>query len=281
MTHPPSPFASYQKGKSEGRILLVLAGLMLGGTAFMLGKTWYENRSATKPAVSDESDLTALRFMSTENILDRIKRGEDMRIVDIRPRAEYERLHLIDSEWIGLAEIATYSAPPGQLVVIVTGEENPNNQLLEINSRFTAKQMSFAFLEGGIRQWIAKGGNVIAVSDPNSYIDRTKVTVIAPEKVIELLQSLVRSTIIDVRGETDFRRSHIPGAINIPLARLEKERKSIPGYGSLFVYGATEDDTFQAGTRLFDMGFIGLRIITGGFAAWNKQGLPTEPSNEP
>jgi rhodanese-related sulfurtransferase len=47
------------------------------------------------------------------------------------------------------------------------------------------------------------------------------------------------------------------------------------------VYGATEDDTFQAGTRLFDMGFIGLRTITGGFAAWNKQGLPTEPSHQP
>jgi rhodanese-related sulfurtransferase len=254
---------------------------MLGGTAFMLGKTWYENRSAAKPAVNEESDLTALRFISTENILDRIKRSEDMHIVDIRPRAEYERLHLIDSEWIGLAEIATYNAPTGQLVVIVTGEENSHDQLREINERFTAKQMSFAFLEGGIRQWIAQGGNVIAVSDPNSYIDRTKVTMIAPEKVIELLQSLVRSTIIDVRGETDFQRSHIPGAINIPLARLEKERKSIPGYGSLFVYGATEDDTFQAGTRLFDMGFIGLRTITGGFAAWNKQGLPTEPSHQP
>ncbi|MFZ1654978.1 MAG: rhodanese-like domain-containing protein [Candidatus Moraniibacteriota bacterium] len=276
MTHPIHVICAAVAGRSEGRVVLLLAALMFGGAAVMLGKLWYENRPASPTETSPSTTLTELRTISPENILDRIKRGEDMRFIDVRPRAVFEQYHLIDSEWLGLAEIATFSAPTGQLVVIVHGDENSNDQLREIHERFSSKQMTFAFLEGGIRQWIAKGGNVIAESNPDSYIDRTKVITIQPDKVQELERTLVRSVILDVRSESDYARGHIPGALNLPAARLEKERRSIPS-GSLFVYGANENETFQAGTRLFDMGFIGLRVISGGFAAWKEKGLPTEP----
>lgn len=266
--------------RSEGRVILFLAFLMFGGAVFMLGKAWYEKQQETNMAVSKESGLTGLRFISAENILDRIKKSEDLRFIDIRPRASFEANHLIDSEWLGLAEIATYSAPTGQLIIVVYGEENSNDQLRDIHTRFSEKKMTFAFLEGGIRNWIAKEGTVISESDPNSYVDQTKVLVIAPEKVPELQATLVRSIIVDVRSDRDYSQGHIPGAINVPFSRLEKDRKTIPSIGSIFVYGTNESDTFQAGTRLFDMGFLGLRIITGGFEAWKAKGLPIESSQE-
>jgi len=262
--------------RGEGRVILILAFLMFGGAVFMLGKAWYEKQQDATTIVSKESGLTGLRFISAENILDRIKKSEDIRFVDIRPRASFEANHLIDSEWLGLAEIATYSAPTGQLIVVVYGEENANDQLRDVHSRFTEKKMTFAFLEGGIQNWIAKGGTVISESDPNSYIDQTKVLTIAPEKVIELQATLVRSVIVDVRSDREYREGHVPGSINIPFTRLEKDRSTIPSIGSIFVYGSNESDTFQAGTRLFDMGFFGLRIITGGFEAWKAKNLPVE-----
>ncbi len=267
-------------GQSEGRVILFLAFLMFGGAVLMLGKAWYEKRQDAVSTVSQESGLTGLRFISAENILDRIKKSEDIRFVDIRPRASFETNHLIDSEWLGLAEIATYSAPTGQLIVIVYGKENVNDQLRDIHTRFTEKKMTFAFLEGGIQNWIAKGGTVISEGDPNSYIDQTKVLTIAPEKVAELQSTLVRSIILDVRSDREYSQGHIPGAINVPLSRLEKDRGAIPPIGSMFVYGANESDTFQAGTRLFDMGFFGLRIITGGFEDWKAKGLPVESSQK-
>lgn len=269
-------YESQKGGRGEGRVILFLAFLMFGGAVFMLGKAWYEKRQDAATSISQESGLTGLRFISAENILDRIKKSEDIRFIDIRPRASFEANHLIDSEWLGLAEIATYSAPTGQLIVVIHGEENSNEQLRDIHARFTEKKMTFAFLEGGIQTWIAKGGTVISESDPNSYIDQTKVLTIAPEKVTELQATLVRSVIIDVRSDREYREGHIPGAINVPFSRLEKDRGTIPSIGSMFVYGANELDTFQAGTRLFDMGFFGLRIITGGFEAWKTKGLPVE-----
>lgn len=267
-------------GRGEGRVILFLALLMFGGAVFMLGKAWYEKRQDTNMAVSKESGLTDLRFISAENILDRIKKSEDIRFIDIRPRASFEADHLIDSRWLGLAEIATYSAPTGQLIVVVYGKENSNDQLRDIHTRFTEKKISFAFLEGGIQTWIAKGGAVISESDPNSYIDQTKVLTILPEKVAELQATLVRSIIVDVRNDREYSQGHIPGAINIPLSRLEKDRGTIPSIGSILVYGTNESDTFQAGTRLFDMGFFGLRIITGGFEAWKAKNLPVESSQK-
>lgn len=276
MSSVPGRHVQTKSGRSEGRIVLLLALLMFGGALFMLGKAWYEKQQKSATGVSEESGLTGLRFISAENILDRIKKNEDIRFIDVRPRASFEANHLIDSHWLGLAEIATYSAPTGQLVVVVHGEENSNNQLRDIHNRFTEKKMTFAFLEGGIRTWMAKGGTVISESDPNSYLDQTKVLTIAPEKVTELRQTLVRSVIVDVRSDREYAQGHIPGAINLPFSRLEKDRSTIPSIGSIFVYGATETDTFQAGTRLFDMGFFGLRIITGGFEAWKARGLPIE-----
>lgn len=273
--HNEAP-AQRKNGRHEGRVLFFLTLLMFGGAILMLGKAWYEKHRANQQTTPEESGLANLRFISAENILDRIRKNEDIHFVDIRPQASFEANHIIDSEWLGLAEIATYSAPTGQLIVIVHGEENSNDQLREIHTRFTEKKMTFAFLEGGIQTWIAKGGAVISKSDPHSYVDQTKVLAITPEKAIELLPTLVRSIILDVRSNQEYQNGHIPGAINIPFSRLEKDRSTIPSIGSIFVYGTNDSDTFQAGTRLFDMGFFGFRIITGGYEAWKIKGLPTE-----
>ena len=268
-----------RKTRSEGRIVLLVALLMFSGAVFMLGKSWYEKRQKNINVTEDGAGLASLRFITAENILDRIKKNEDMHFVDVRPRVSFEANHLIDSEWLGLAEIATYSAPTGRLIVVVYDDkENSNEALREIHDRFTARKMTFAFLEGGIRNWMAKGGTVISESNPGSYVDQTKVTTVTPEKVVELEKTLVRIIIVDVRNEREYALGHIPGAMNLPFSRLEKDRSSIPSIGSMFVYGTTDGDTFQAGTRLFDMGFFGLRIIDGGFEAWKAKGLPIEVS---
>lgn len=265
-----------EQGRNEGRVILALALLMFGGASYMLGKTWYTHSKEQSAAERTAEGLSNIRYMSPRNVLDRISKNESIHFVDIRPRENFDLSHVIDSEWLGLPEIAYYSAPAGKLIIIVYGEENTNDQLREINALYTKKGFPFAFLEGGIQGWVEQGGAVISEANPESFIDQTKVILIEPDKVGDLQQSLVRSIIVDVRSDSEFAKSHIPGAINIPLARLEKERSNIPSIGSLFVYGAGETDSFQAGAKLFDMGYIGLRVISGGFAAWQEKELPIE-----
>ena len=260
-----------ERKNSEGRVILFLAVVMLGGALFMLGKKWYEHSQKNDAGAAQEEGLTELRYLSPQNILDRISKNEELHFIDIRPRESFEQNHIIDSEWLGLPEIAYYNASASKLIIIVHGEENTNTQLREINTLYAKKNFPFVFLEGGIKNWVALGGAVISEGNPDSYIDRTKVIPIAPEKVTELRESLVRSIVVDVRNDIDFRAGHIPGAINLPFSRLEKDRSLIPSLGSLFVYGANEAESFQAGTKLFDMGYIGLRVISGGFMAWEEK----------
>ncbi|MFA9261921.1 MAG: rhodanese-like domain-containing protein [Undibacterium sp.] len=265
-----------EQNRSEGRVILALALLMFGGAAYMLGKTWYNHSKEQSATELASEGLSNLRYMSPKNILDRIAKNEELHFIDIRSRESFDRNHVIDSEWLGLPEIAYFTAPTSKLIIIVYSEENTNDQLREINALYTKKGLSFAFIEGGIQGWVNQGGAIISEANPESYLDRTKVIPIEPEKVTPLRDSLVRSTLLDVRSDLEFSNGHIPGAINIPLARLEKERGSIPAIGSLFVYGASESDSFQAGAKLFDMSYIGLRVISGGFEAWKEKGLPIE-----
>lgn len=267
-------------GSREGRIFLIIICFILGGTLITFGENWYEHYQQEHPVSASESPFTDLRFIDAENILDRIRKNESLHFIDIRSRSNFEKYHLLDSEWTNAAEIGSFTAVPGKFVIVVFDEEASHDQLRYIHDTFTAKKITFAFLEGGIRNWIAQGGTVIAEANPNSFIDQTKIIPISPEEVIGLQKTLVRSTFIDVRSDGEFQSEHIPGAINIPLVRIEKERSLIPMIGSLFVYGATETDSFQAGTRLFDMGFIGVRVINGGFQSWKTKKLPTTTSSE-
>lgn len=239
----------------------------------MIGRYWYTHRH---PSVNESqgASLTELRFLSPENIFERIKNNENIHFIDIRSRSSYETSHILDSEWLGLAEIAHYSPPPGALIIIVSDKENSNEQLKEIYFRYTKQKFTFGFLQGGIENWITQGGAVISVADPNSMVDRSKILTVTPREMIELSQTLVNTILLDVREETAFNAGHIPGAVNVPLDRLERDRSSIPSIGSLIVYGTDDTTGFQAGTRLFDMGYFGVRVIQGGFENWQKEKLP-------
>ncbi|MFZ1626266.1 MAG: hypothetical protein WAT81_00495, partial [Candidatus Moraniibacteriota bacterium] len=67
-------YQSEKKSKNEGRIVLFVALLMFGGAIFMFGKSWYDKHQKSLSSVTEGPSLANLRFISTENILDRIKK---------------------------------------------------------------------------------------------------------------------------------------------------------------------------------------------------------------
>jgi rhodanese-related sulfurtransferase len=245
----------------------------------MFARFWYQYRAADPSLTSDETPAAGPRQISPAEVFARIQRNETVHFIDIRKRESFEAAHIIDAVWLSLTDIPHYQPPAGTLAVIVFGEENSPEQLSEIDALFKEKKFPYAFLEGGMAHWIARGGGVITPGDINSYIDQTKVIAIDPSAVSALRSDLIRSVFLDIRSEREYEESHASGATNIPLAQLESRRDSLPRPASLIVYGNTTSDGFSAGTQLFDMGFFGVRVITGGFEAWKNQGLPVESGN--
>ena len=82
--------------------------------------------------------------------------------------------------------------------------------------------------------------------------------------------------IVDVRFPTDYRKAHIPGAINLPkgkwqaAAGLSKDKLNV-----LYCYSQTCHLAAEAALELLAQGY---RVVEmeGGFAAWEANGSAVE-----
>ncbi len=81
--------------------------------------------------------------------------------------------------------------------------------------------------------------------------------------------------LIDVRTREEFRSQSVPGALNIPLNRIEAEASSLGGYVSIHVMCHSGGRSSMATRLLHDLGFTHAKNIRGGMLAWEAAGLPT------
>jgi rhodanese-related sulfurtransferase len=96
---------------------------------------------------------------------------------------------------------------------------------------------------------------------------------------------------IDSRGHDDFAAGHIPGALAVPLDRVQGSGKTeagsewagaldFPGAQTLIVYceGGDCQTSIALAKIIHDKGYKDIRIFTGGWAEWSAAGLPEERS---
>lgn len=80
--------------------------------------------------------------------------------------------------------------------------------------------------------------------------------------------------IVDVRFPTDFRKGHIPGAVNLPKGKwrepkgLSKEKLNI-----VYCYNQTCHLAAEAAVELLAQGYPVVEM-EGGFATWEANGSP-------
>jgi rhodanese-related sulfurtransferase/DNA-binding MarR family transcriptional regulator len=98
-----------------------------------------------------------------------------------------------------------------------------------------------------------------------------------PVSRIELLDRLRAgtATVLDVRPEDEFRQGHLPGALNIPLAQLERRLSDLPAEREIVAYcrGPWCVLSFEAVAALRQRGYRARRLEDG-FPEWKIAGLP-------
>lgn len=84
-------------------------------------------------------------------------------------------------------------------------------------------------------------------------------------------------TIVDVRPREEYAAGHLPGAINIPLADIEKNLSTLPRDREIIAYcrGPFCVLSFEAVAQLRKEGLKARRLETG-FPEWKVAGLPVE-----
>jgi rhodanese-related sulfurtransferase/DNA-binding MarR family transcriptional regulator len=83
------------------------------------------------------------------------------------------------------------------------------------------------------------------------------------------------ATVLDVRPEDEFAHGHVPDALNIPLAQLERRLAELPADREIVAYcrGPWCVLSFEAVALLRQRGYR-VRRLEDGFPEWKMAGLP-------
>ena len=95
-----------------------------------------------------------------------------------------------------------------------------------------------------------------------------------PHELLGMIDRKEDVVIVDVRFPTDFRKAHVPGAVNLPKGKwqtgagLSKEKLNV-----LYCYNQTCHMAAEAALELIALGYPVVEM-EGGFATWEANGYP-------
>lgn len=97
-----------------------------------------------------------------------------------------------------------------------------------------------------------------------------------PHELTGLIDRKADIVIVDVRLPSDYRKAHVPGAINLPKGRWEKPvGLSKEKLNVLYCYDATCHLAAEAAAQLIAQGYPVVEM-DGGFATWEARGYPVD-----
>ncbi len=133
------------------------------------------------------------------------------------------------------------------------------------------------------------GGNPFGGDDPltcsANEARRAQPAEIRTPAARQLFQHRPRALFIDVRPASDYKRGHIPGALNIPIEAFEPRSAALSRRRTIVLYqggeGSGEDAcafSRAAGRILLARGFSKLKVLVykDGLRGWHQAGLPIQ-----
>jgi rhodanese-related sulfurtransferase len=95
-------------------------------------------------------------------------------------------------------------------------------------------------------------------------------------EAFRLLHAAGRARPVDVRSPSAFRAGHIPGAINVPLAEVDRRAAEIGRWaaGAIVVTYCScpsEQTSLDAARRLRAQGLTDVVALIGGYPAWKSE----------
>jgi rhodanese-related sulfurtransferase/DNA-binding transcriptional ArsR family regulator len=157
-------------------------------------------------------------------------------------------------------------------------------QLLQaglVRSRKEGQYVYYALADDAV---IALLGALRAVAETNlAEVDRLVATYLRAKDSLEPVSSdellaLSREglvTVLDVRPAEEYAAGHLPNAVNIPLAELERRLDELPSGREVIAYcrGPYCILAYEAVAALRNQGFEARRL-DGGLPEWRQDGLP-------
>lgn len=102
---------------------------------------------------------------------------------------------------------------------------------------------------------------------------------VSRKELYKRLRSGDRLVVLDVRPRDEFDAGHLPGAVSIPLAELERRLKQVPKSRDIVAYCRGPYCALAPeAVRVLNKRGYRARRLEDGFPEWSAAGLPTERS---
>jgi hydroxyacylglutathione hydrolase len=195
--------------------------------------------------------------------VDRLRKRPGVTVLDIRSPESFERAHIpgsvsISSEgplsaWVGWLR-------PEEEAFILVDDDSVTRRTAQIGLLRIGYDGLRGYLEGGLPAYIRAGFRTVSTA---------RVSMAGVRKVMEKGTAF---TLLDVRNPDEAARLHVPGALNIPLPRLEHEADAaLPRDIPVFVHCQSGYRAGIAASLLERLGFKDVRHVTDGPERWGSQ----------
>ena len=109
-----------------------------------------------------------------------------------------------------------------------------------------------------------------------AYFNQKGAATTGPHELTGMIDRKEDIVIVDVRFPTDFRKAHIPGAVNLPKGKWHEARGlSKDKLNVLYCYNQTCHLAAEAAVELIAQGYPVVEM-EGGFATWEANSSPIE-----
>ena len=233
----------------------ILAGQPEPPAYFARMKTW--NRDGV-PLLGAMPEPTELGVEQLDAGLD-----GNLRVVDVRPWAEFRERHLPGSIWAArgvmfLAAVGSY-VEPDERIALVVGEDDQDR-----------------FVRSLVRIGLDRVEYVIRPETLDACSSEMASTgEISAERMREMLEEEPAPIVLDVRRASEWQDGHIEGATNIAHTRLVPRIDEVPTGGPILVHCAGGVRSAMAASELERRGIAAINVA-GGMAAMRRAGI--EPS---
>ena len=190
---------------------------------------------------------------------------KDQWVVDVRASAEFAQMHVPGTLNIPASKslptyagtVLTYDRP---ITIIAKTREQAQSVIAQLALIGLDNVAGFATLD--VLQQIKSAGRRLAAV---RAIDATGLSA-------RLEKDALR--VVDVRGTSEWKNGHLPRATHIYLGDLEQRMASSPRNEPIVVHCETGTRASIAASLLMARGFADVTVLTGGYDAWRKAGLP-------
>ncbi len=219
-------------------------------------------------------NLKKAKKITSEDLRKKLILERNVVILDVRDEISFSQEHIADSVNIPFLTLEqSLGALDKTKTYVLVDDGTSFEAAYAAGGIFDENSFLNAFyLSGGFIAWKNKANLTVSFGDPNSFIDQSKVNYISSDDLKKITETESDFYVIDVREKSQFNEGHIKNATNIPLNNIEKDRKNIPSDKKIIIYDENTFMAFQAGVRLYDLGFLNVKVLSDGIKTWKEKG---------